>query len=65
MMIDPPIDKLLEKAECKYALVCLIAKRARFLLDKKSDMLAETGARAVSVAAHEIYDGDVIAGRGE
>ncbi len=65
MMIDPPIDKLLEKTECKYALVCLIAKRARFLLDKKSEMLAETGARAISYAAHEIFDGDVEVGRGE
>ena len=59
MMIDPPIDKLLEKTNCKYALVCLMAKRARFLLEKKAEMLEETGARAVSVAAHEIYRGAV------
>ena len=59
MMIDPPIDKLLDKTGCKYALVCLISKRARHLLDKKGEMLAETGARAVSVAAREIYKGSV------
>ena len=39
MMIDPPIDKLIEKIGCKYALVCVTAKRARYLLDKRSEML--------------------------
>ena len=61
MMIDPPIDKLLEKTGCKYALVCLISKRARFLLDRKSETLAETSARAVSAASREIYSGAVVA----
>jgi len=59
MMIEPPIDELLEKSGCKYALVCLIAKRARVLLDKKADMLAETGARAVSYASREVYNGTI------
>lgn len=62
MMIDPPIDKLIDKVGCKYALVALVTKRARYLLDKKADMLAETGERAVSVAAHEVYDGKIEAG---
>lgn len=61
MMIDPPIDKLVEKIGCKYALVCLITKRARYLLDKKSEMLNETGEKAVSVAAHDVYDNKVVA----
>lgn len=59
MMIDPPIDKLIDMVGCKYALVCLITKRSRYLLDKKADMLEQTGQRAVSVAAHEVYDGKV------
>ena len=59
MMIDPPIDKLVDKTDCKYALVCLITKRARYLLDKKSDMLDAENIRAVSYAAHEVYDGKV------
>ena len=42
MMIDPPIDKLVDKVGCKYALVCLLTKRARHLLDKKADMLNAT-----------------------
>ena len=27
MMIDPPIDKLITRAECRYALTCAVAKR--------------------------------------
>ncbi len=59
MMIDPPIDKLVEKVGCKYAAVAVITKRSRYLLDKKSEMLESTGQRAISVAAKEVYDGKV------
>ena len=59
MMIDPPIDKLVEQVGCKYALVCLLTKRSRFLLEKKADMLDAQNIRAVSYAAHEVYDGKV------
>lgn len=59
MMIDPPIDKLVDKVGCKYALVCLVTRRARYLLDKKAEMLDAENVRAVSYAAHEVYDGTV------
>ena len=59
MMIDPPIDKLLEKTGCKYALVCLASKRVRTLLDKKAEMLEEAGAHAVTYALQEIYTGAI------
>ena len=59
MMIDPPIDKLVEKVGCKYALVCLVTKRSRYLLDKKAEQLEAENLRAVSVASHEVYDGKV------
>ena len=59
MLINPPIDKLVDKAECKYALVCLITKRARFLLDKKPDLLADGEKSAVSYASEEFLS-DVI-----
>jgi len=55
MMIDPPIDKLVDKAGCKYALVCLIARRARFLLDKKPDLLQDSDKSAIAYAAGELY----------
>lgn len=59
MMIDPPIDKLVNNIGCKYALVCLVSKRTRFLLDKKPDMLNSSGDTAVSYAAKEIYTNKV------
>ena len=61
MMIDPPIDKLVDKVGCKYALVVVTAKRARFLLDKKLDMLESTGTNPVTYAAKELYNGSVVA----
>lgn len=30
MMVYPPIDKLIKKAECRYALTCAVAKRAHY-----------------------------------
>lgn len=59
MMIEPPIDKLVDKVGCKYALVSLVTRRARYLLDKKAEMLEAENLRAVSYAAHEVYDGKV------
>ena len=59
MMINPPIDKLIDKVGCKYALVITTAKRARHLIDKKSDMIDETKVNPVSLAAEEIYKGKV------
>lgn len=59
MMIDPPIDKLIEKTGCKYALACLVAKRAKQVVEKRAGYLEETGERPVSVASQEIYGGKV------
>jgi len=61
MMIEPPIDQMIIQTGCKYALVCLVAKRARFLLDKRNESMAQTSARAVSVASKEIHRGNVVA----
>lgn len=61
MMIDPPIDKMVDDIGCKYALVCLVTKRARYLIDKKADLLESTGERPITLAAREVYEGKVIA----
>lgn len=60
MMIDPPIDKLIKKAECRYALVCGVAKRARQLEAQYPDVLENSKTKAISYAAKEIYEGSVI-----
>lgn len=59
MMIDPPIDKLINKVGCKYKLVVVTGKRAKYLLDKKGEMLAESEVNPVTYASKEIYDGVV------
>lgn len=59
MLIDPPIDKLISKVGCKYELVCLVAERARYLEDKKSEMLKQSNQNAITYASKEVYDGKV------
>lgn len=43
MMIDPPIDKLIKHAECRYALTVAVAKRARELATTESNYLEKSG----------------------
>ena len=47
-------------AECRYALVCGIAKRARQLDAQHPDLYDETGMKCISLAAKEVYEGKVI-----
>jgi DNA-directed RNA polymerase, omega subunit len=56
MMIDPPIDKLIKKAPCRYALVVAITKRTKELLSMDAAELEASGMKAVSYAAKEIYE---------
>ncbi len=63
MMIEPPIDKLIKKAECRYALVCGVAKRARQLETQYPDLLEDSKKKAISYAAQEIYDGRIVVKR--
>ena len=56
MLIDPPIDKMVDKVGCRYALVCIVAKRARVLQQK----IGEEGGRdfdesPISVVSREFY----------
>ena len=58
MMIDPPIDKLIEKAECGYALVCAVSKRATEIAASQEGMNTfNIDPKPVSQAAMEIYEG--------
>ena len=60
MMNQPPIDELVEKTHCKYSLVCLITKRARMLYDKRPNLLEDSGVKAISYAAAELYNNKII-----
>ena len=57
MLMDPPIDDMINMSESKYALVVALAKRARTLEAKEQDMLEEMKQKPISVACHEFYDG--------
>lgn len=59
MLIDPPIDKLVETVGNKYALVGVLSKRARTLMEKRHDFIEQENANAISLAAHEVVDGKV------
>ena len=60
MMIDPPIDKLIKKAECRYALVCGVTKRARQLDAQYPELLKEAGMKSISYAAKEVYEDKIV-----
>lgn len=59
MLVDPPIDKMVETVGNKYALVGVLSKRARTLMDKRHDYLEQEGINAVSYAAKEVVEGKV------
>ena len=58
-MIEPPIDKLIKKTECRYALVCGVSKRAKELEIKYPELLAESGKKSISYAADEVYADEI------
>lgn len=54
MITKPPIDELTEKAGDKYALCCVIAKRAKEL-NNKAELPQKT--KTISYAANEFAEG--------
>ncbi len=59
MLIDPPIDNLVETVGNKYALVGILSKRARTLMEKRHDYIEQENANPISLAAHEVIEGKV------
>ncbi len=59
MLIDPPIDKLVETVGNKYALVGVLSKRARTLMEKRHDYIEQENVNAISLAAKEVVEGKV------
>lgn len=59
MLVDPPIDKLVEKVGNKYALVGLLSKRSRTLMEKRADYIEQENINPVSLAANEVIDGKI------
>ena len=57
MLVDPPIDKLEKMADCKYMLVCGVAKRAREIAIENLQEKNLSTEKPVTVALGEIIDG--------
>jgi DNA-directed RNA polymerase subunit omega len=56
MLLNPPIDEIREKADSRYTLVILAAKRARDIIDGKPRLTEDEAEVPVSIAAEEIYE---------
>ena len=59
MLVDPSVEELLPKAECRYSLCMLVAKRARQLINGEEAAVPSYGKKALSVAIEELYKGKV------
>lgn len=55
-MLYPSINLIREKADSRYTLVILAAKRARDLIDGKPKLTTEDVDKPVSIAANEIAE---------
>ena len=61
MMIEPSIDKLLEKTDGnRYVLCNLIAKRAKNIETIRGAELADQDKKSISIACEEIVAGKVV-----
>ena len=63
-MLYPSINEIRKKADSRYTLVILAAKRARDIVEGKPVLSDEDTERPVSIAAHEIAE-DLITYRRE
>jgi DNA-directed RNA polymerase subunit omega len=55
-MLYPSINEIRKKADSRYTLVILAAKRARDIIEGKPTLTEEDSGRPVSIAAHEIVE---------
>ena len=58
-MINPSLNELLDKVDCRYTLVVEASKRARQIVDGAAPMVDVDPSKPVLVAVTEIRDGIV------
>lgn len=56
MMGQPSLDVLMKRADSRYTLVVVAARRARELTDKENEGLIESGEKPVTIALQEIAE---------
>ncbi|GHU64624.1 hypothetical protein AGMMS49983_10730 [Clostridia bacterium] len=59
MLLYPPINEIRKKADSRYTLVVLAAKRARDLIAGKPALAGSDSDVPISIAAAEIMNGDI------
>jgi DNA-directed RNA polymerase subunit omega len=53
-VVNPPLNELLKKADCKYTLVSIAAKRAREIIDGAPVLVDCSSQKAVTIALMEV-----------
>jgi len=59
MLLYPPIDEIKHKADSRYTLVIMAAKRARDLVAEKPPLVDIDNKVPISIAAEEIVEGEI------
>ncbi|MBP1763620.1 MAG: rpoZ 1 [Firmicutes bacterium] len=59
-MINPPLDLLLKKVDCKYTLVAFAAKRAKEIMNEKREGIESQPHKPVTIALEEIAQGKIV-----
>jgi len=59
MIVEPTVNKLLEHAENRYALVIMASKRARQIANGEEPLSKTDETSPVTVAANEIAEGKI------
>ncbi|MBO7563767.1 MAG: DNA-directed RNA polymerase subunit omega [Clostridiales bacterium] len=65
MLVDPSVEELLPKAECRYSLCMLVAKRARQLVDGAQPMVDDPTPSYVTLACKEVAADKVVGVEGQ
>jgi DNA-directed RNA polymerase, omega subunit len=65
MLVDPSVEELLPKAECRYSLCMLVAKRARQLVDGAQPMVEDPTPSFVTLACKEVAADKVVGVEGQ
>jgi len=58
-MIDPPIDVLLQKVDCRYTLAILVGKRARQLVGGANKQTECSSEKPITIAIKEINENKI------
>ncbi len=60
MLFEPPIDELVKKAGCRYAVAVIVGARAKDLENKIPTLLNGSANLAINHAAGEVANGEVV-----